>query len=183
MEDSRKVKVVNRVFGEVGYSVPDMNNLRRNFQGKEEKILTFEELRKLSYIPGGNRLLRDYLIVEDKEVLDALDIHPEPEYFYKEEDVKRLLTEGSMDEFLDCLDFAPSSVIGLIKQLAVEMKLNDLQKRQAILEKTDFNVTSAIALREDAKDLDVRKNVNTVRRVGNNTEAVDVTPTRRVAKS
>ena len=51
MEDNRKVKVVNRTGnGVVCYSIPDMGNLVRTFQDGEEKILTYEEMRKLSYI-------------------------------------------------------------------------------------------------------------------------------------
>jgi len=36
---------------------------------------------------------------------------------------------GSLDEFLDCLDFAPEGVTDLIKTLAVELPLNDVAKR------------------------------------------------------
>ena len=53
MEDNRKVKVKNRTNNNVGYSIPDMQNLKRQYSPREEKIITFEELRKLSYIPGG----------------------------------------------------------------------------------------------------------------------------------
>ena len=50
---------------------------------------------------------------------------------------------------MDCLDFAPEGVIELVKKYAVELKVNDIQKRQAILDKTGFNVTSAIEINEE----------------------------------
>jgi hypothetical protein len=65
MEDNKQIKVKNRVNSTVVYIIPDMGNLRREFQAQEEKILTFEELRKLSYTPGGDVLLRDYLVIKD----------------------------------------------------------------------------------------------------------------------
>lgn len=145
IEDSKKVKVVNRKGnGTVCYTIPDMGNLQRVYQDGEEKTITFEELRKLSYIPGGDVILNDYLIVGDKEVLEELNMAPEQEYFYTKEDIIRIMTQGTLDEFLDCLDFAPEGVLGTIKTLAVELPLNDVAKRKAILEKLNFNVDNAI---------------------------------------
>jgi hypothetical protein len=66
MDDSTKVKVVNRGRSVVIYYVPDMNNLRREFQAREEKVVPFEELRKLSYIPAGRVILTEHLIVKDR---------------------------------------------------------------------------------------------------------------------
>jgi len=60
-----------------------------------------------------------------------------------------LLQHGSLDEFLDCLDFAPEGVLDLIKEYAVTLPLNDVAKRQAILDKLGFNVTVAIDLQKD----------------------------------
>lgn len=73
-----------------------------------------------------------------------LNKSPEPEYYYSEEDVKRLMTSGTLDEFLDCLDFAPSVILDMIKTLAVELPLNDVAKRDAIKEKLNFDVAKAI---------------------------------------
>lgn len=145
MEDNRKVKVVNRKGnGIVCYTIPDMGNLQRVYQDGEQKIITYEELRKLSYIPGGDVILNDYLIIKDRQILEELNMTPEREYFYTKEDIVRLMTEGSLDEFLDCLDFAPEGVKESIKNIAVELPLNDVAKRQAIQEKLGFNVTNAI---------------------------------------
>ena len=156
MEDSKKVKVINRSGnGIVCYSIPDMGNLNRVFQDGEEKILTFEEMRKLSYVPGGQELLNDYLIITDNEVLDELNMHPEQEYFYTKEDIERLMKEGSLDQFLDCLDFAPDSVLENIKTLSVSMPLNDVAKRKAILEKLNFNVDNAVRNKQLAEQEEV----------------------------
>lgn len=149
MEDNVQIKVKNRVNSTVVYIIPDMNNLRREFQAQEEKILTFEEMRKLSYTPGGDVLIKEYLVIKDKDALEALNLHVEPEYFYNKDDVIKLLKEGSYDEFLDCLDFAPDGIIDLIKEYAVTLPLNDVAKRQAILNKTGFDVNKAIDLQAE----------------------------------
>lgn len=161
VEDSRKVKIKNRVGnGTVGYTIPDMNNLTRIFEDGEEKIVTFEEIRKLSYLHGGSKILKNYLTIEDKEILSEINFIPEPEYFYTREDIIRLMQTGSLDEFLDCLDFAPDGVKETIKTLAVELPLNDVAKRDAIQEKLGFNVTNAIENKkiteEDVPDLSVK---------------------------
>lgn len=138
------IKVTNRSNGSTGYTIPDLGNLHRSFQSGETKELTMEELRKLSYIPGGMFLLRNNLVLDNPEAVAELLNEVEPEYYYTEEDVKNLLTTGTLAQFEDCLDFAPEGTINLVKKLSVELELNDVSKRKALLEKTGFNVTSAI---------------------------------------
>ena len=149
MEDDKKIKVKNRTNGVVVYVVPDMGNLKREFQGQEEKIVTFEEIRKLSYTPGGDILIKDYLVIKDPEVLKELNINVEPEYFYNKEEVINLLEHGTLDEFLDCLDFAPDGVLELVKEYAVTLPLNDVSKRKAIRDKLNFDVDKAIDLQQE----------------------------------
>ena len=74
------------------------------------------------------------------------------EYHYSEEDVKQLMQTGSLDQFLDCLDFAPQVIKEMIKTLAVELPLNDVQKREAIKEKLGFDVTKAIEIKNTDYD-------------------------------
>jgi hypothetical protein len=62
-----------------------------------------------------------------------------------ENNVVELLKHGTLDEFLDCLDFAPEGVIELIKKYAVELPLDNYEKRQALKNKTGFDVDAAVA--------------------------------------
>ena len=160
IEKDRMVKVINRYDGKVGYQIPDTNGFMREFQPREVKEITFEELEKLSYDPGGASILRNYLVIKDEEVIKALfpDITREniPEYFYTEDEIKYLLTGATLDQFLDCLDFAPTGVIDMVKDLAVSMPLNDVNKREAIKNKLGFDVTHAI---ENAKEPEEDKKV------------------------
>ena len=152
IDKDRMVKVINKFNGIVGYTIPEMN-LHRNFYPKENKDIRFEELERLSFVPGGDSILKDYLEIADEDVIMALfNQKPEPEYHYSEEDVKKLLMEGSLDQFLDCLDFAPSVVKEMIKDFAVKLPLNDMNKRQAIQEKLGFDVTKAIEIKNTKYD-------------------------------
>ena len=158
-----KIKVTNRFNGSIGYRIKDLNNLQRIFAPGETKEITMEELRKLSWERGGNTLIKDYLIIEDKDALKEIIGTPEPEYFYTEEDVKDLLSNKSLDALKDCLDFAPQGTIDLVKKVAVELPLNDIAKRKAILDMTGFNVTSAIMIEEETKEENT--SINKVRRL------------------
>lgn len=153
LEKDAIIKVSNRDSGTVGYTIPEMG-IRRKFQKGEVKEVTMEELRKLSYLPGGQVILNDCLIVHNEEALKELNPDYEPEYFYTEAEIKELLLRGTQAQFLDCLDFAPNGVIELLKQLAVELEVSDIRKRDAIFEKTGFNVSSAIEINRASKIVD-----------------------------
>ena len=147
------IKVTNRDSGSVGYTVAEMG-IHRKFQKGEVKEIRMEELRKLSYLPGGQAIINDCLIIHNEDALKELNPDYEPEYFYTEADIRELLLKGTEAQFLDCLDFAPEGVIELVKQLAVELKINDLAKREAIFKKTGFNVTRAIQINEESQEVD-----------------------------
>ena len=152
MEKTTLIKVTNRDMGSVGYIIPDLGNLNRQFQSGETKEIPFEELERLSWVPGGMYILKNLLVIHDEDAVKEILGDVEPEYYYSEANVKRILLYGTLDEFLDCLDFAPVGVLDMIKDLAVSMQLNDVQKRKAIEQKLDFDVDKAIELKELSKE-------------------------------
>ena len=161
IDKNKMVKVINKFSGTVGYDVPEMG-VHRNFYPKESKEISFEELERLSFIPGGDVILRDYLEIVDEDAIMALfNEKPEPEYHYSENDVKQLLTTGTLDQFLDCLDFAPNVIKDMIKDLAVELPLNDMAKRQAIQDKLGFDVTRAIEIKNTKYDGETEETTET----------------------
>lgn len=180
IDNNQIIKVTNRDNGMVGYTIPDLNNLTRTFAAGETKEVSMEELRKLAWLPGdgGLILLRDYLVLDNKEAVEELLNQVEPEYFYTEEDVKNLLLNGSLDALKDCLDYAPVGTIDLVKQMAVELPLNDVAKRKAILEMTGFNVDSAIMI-NDATDEEEKSDEHSGRRVSNTKESKTEAPSGR----
>lgn len=151
VEKNREIKLTNRDNGTVGYSIPDLN-LHRTFSGGETKTITFEELEKLAWVKGGLNLLRNYLIIQDKEAVEEILGEVEPEYYYDKNTVRTLLQEGSLEQLQDTLEFAPKGVIDLVKEEAVDLPLNDVAKRKEILKQTRFDVDGAIKAREAYND-------------------------------
>lgn len=142
--------VKNRSSSEVVYRIPE-SNLRRSFAPGETKRIPFGELEKLTYQQGGRELLEQFLQILDEAPTSRLNIHREVEYDMSEVQIRDLLLTGSLDAFLDALDFAPMGVIDLIKTMAVQLPLTDLNKRRALKEKTGFDVDKALVHIEEEK--------------------------------
>lgn len=167
MTDSIFYNVKNRSAGVAVYKIPELG-IRRSFAPGEVKKISAEELEKLTYRPGGMAILANFLQIQSVEGLKAIGLNPEPEYHMSEQDIIKLMTTGSLDEFLDCLDFAPPGVIDLIKKLSVSLPLSDINKRSALKEKTGFDCDAALKhAMEDKEDEDnsILKNTTGERRV------------------
>ena len=135
--------VKNRSAGIAVYKIPELG-IRRSFAPGETKQISAEELEKLTYRPGGMAILSNFLQIQSIEGLQKVGLKPEPEYHMSEKDIVELMQNGSLNEFLDCLDFAPPGVIDLIKKLSVSLPLADIQKRQALKGKTGFDCDAAL---------------------------------------
>ena len=188
MAKNDTVIVENRTAAKVVYTIPD-RGIRRELAPGQAIRTTKEEIEALSYATGGLDLIRNHLLVKDEEILDDLNINREPEYYMNANDVLNLLKNGSLDELLDALDFAPEGVITLIKDLSVELPLNDVAKRQAIIDKTGFDVNAAIANYQANKapeaDEPVQPEPKKVRRTQpkvKKAETAEAAPVRKVIK-
>jgi hypothetical protein len=89
-------------------------------------------------------LLANFLQILDAEAIDKIGLKTQPEYHMSEQDIAKLMMNGSLDEFLDCLDFAPPGVIDLIKKMSVSLPLGDISKRMALKNKTGFDCDAAL---------------------------------------
>ena len=156
VEKNREIKLTNRDNGAVGYTIPDLN-LRRSFSAGETKTVTFDEIEKLSWSRGGLSLLKNYLIIQDKEAAEEILGSVEPEYFYTKDTVKTLLTEGTLEQLQDTLEFGPKGVIDLVKKEAVDLPVNNVAMREEILNKTKFNVDKAIEIKKASLEEEVQE--------------------------
>lgn len=149
---SKMCNVKNRGAGYVTYRIPE-DGIRRSFAPGEVKTISFEELEKLTYQAGGMAILTKYLQVQDIETINKFNMRVEPEYHMSEKDVANVMMSGSLDAFLDMLDFAPVAVIDLVKDMSVKLPLVDMAKRKALKEKTGFDVDAALKhIEEDKED-------------------------------
>lgn len=140
--------IKNRSASNVVYRIPE-DGIRREFAPGEVKKVSQEELVKLSYQPGGRELVQNFLQLTSVEAIQDVGIHAEPEYHMSEAEVIELIKTGSLDAFLDCLDFAPVGVIDLVKKYSVSIPLSDYSKRQALKLKTGFDVDAALRHMQD----------------------------------
>ena len=145
------MKVKNRSASVVGYTIPD-SNIRRRFAPGEVKDISKDEIEKLLYQPGGRELFMDDLQApaDDMKALGFGEL--EPEYFYSHDDVKRIMVSGSLDEFLDFLDFAPKGGISIAKDLAIKLPLADRNKAEALKKATGFDANKAIQHNQAVED-------------------------------
>ena len=148
--NNKMYNVKNRSASMVVYRIPE-DGIRREFAPGESKKIGYSELEKLSYQSGGRALMANFLQIEDESVTDNLNIRTEAEYYMSEDQIVDLIKSGSLDAFLDCLDYAPVGVIDLLKKYAVSIPMNDIQKRKALKEKTGFDVDVAIRNMEAEK--------------------------------
>ena len=170
--ENTKYNVKNRSSSVVVYRIPE-SNLRREFAPGETKPIPFEELEKLTYQEGGRELLENFLQIMDEIPTTELNINREVEYDMSEAQVRDLLLSGSLDAFLDALDFAPIGVIDLIKTMSVQLPLTDLNKRRALKEKTGFDVDRALIHVEEERMAEKQKDSNKI-------DTAEAAPTRRV---
>lgn len=177
--DNRKLcSIRNRNNGMTTYQLPDMH-IVRTFGPGETKKVPYEELLALYYAQGGEYMLKELLVIEDKEVLDALQMRVEPEYFYSSAQVTDLLLFGGYDEFADFLDFAPEGAIEMAKEIAVKNQIPDSRKREMIEKKTGFSIDNAIKVNKIMDEENTTVEDKKQRRVATNEEPTG--PVRRTA--
>ena len=150
---STMYRVKNRGASTVVYKIAD-KGIRREFKPGQIMQISSEELEELTFQPGGTMILSQFLQILDLDGIQAARIKTEPEYHMSEADVAKLITSGSLDAFLDALDFAPIGVIDLIKKLSISIPMVDIQKRKALKEKTGFDVEAALKHNEEDKEDD-----------------------------
>lgn len=144
MNENTLVRVVNRSTGKVYYDIPEMG-IRREFNPNEPKMVSAQEIAAVCQQTGGRTLFYHYLLIEDDGVFhEAVNMKEEPEYWLTAEAIPNWISTCTLDEFTDALKYAPEGVKDLIKKEAVDSKLADMNKREAIKEILNFDVSFAI---------------------------------------
>ena len=166
------VQVQNLSDSPVVFVIPE-KNFRCAFGPHEGLNVDVEDLRRVAYQPGGRKLLQDYLSIKDKklaaELAGVTEDSFDHEYNWTDDDIKNLLTNGTQDELLDALDFAPEGIVDAIVDQAIKLRIPDVNKREAITKATGRDINEMIKVQET-----VEKELGAV-------DAADATPRRRRA--
>ena len=182
VENDELIEVRNLTDSPVVYKSYDGH--RREFKGGQSFMIPAIELRQLGYDRGGLELLRNYLHVDNFELAEEFGVTKDSydnEYSWKLPDIDKVLKTGSMDELQDALDFAPQGIVDTILSRAIETRLNDVEKRQAISKATHANIDAMIENINYAATPETEEAPKTrTRRVNKKTQ--DTAPKRRAAK-
>lgn len=150
VSDDTIVKVKNMADYRVGYTMKE-ENIRRIFEDGEIKQITAGELRKLNYKRGGHTMLTDYLCVMNKDLANEFGIDDdsfENEYNWDVARVDSVLKNEPLAVLQDALDFAPQGIIDLIKDRAIELKIDSMDKRQAISDALSIDLNGMIEIQK-----------------------------------
>lgn len=143
-----KIRVYNRSNSTVFYKDEDTNRTRTwepSTIGKESyKDLDFEEIERAVNTRGGKILFEEYLLIKDKKICEQLDLICPKEYFYDVDEVKRILEKGTDFEVVGMIENGPEGIKDIIKQVAIEIKLDSSRKRKIIKDRLGFDVNFAI---------------------------------------
>lgn len=153
-----RLEVTNRSNSTVILKVPD-RHFRAELHPHETRPISYGDILDIVAQPGGRSLLYNFLLIKNPQALrQGLNVSEEPEYWLTEEKIATWMPTCSLNEFIDALHFAPQGVLDLIKKYAVELPLNDVEKRNAIKDVLKFDVNLAVAnntqLKEDSVEAD-----------------------------
>lgn len=157
------VKITNMTGGMCGYILD--SGVRRKLSEGASMNVTADELRQLSYRPGGEQIITNYLRIDNHDLAIELGVPEdmyEHEYQWDKAKVKSVLLSTdatSMDELKDALDFAPDAIKDMIVSLAVELEIPDVNKRKAIQDATGSDVSKMIEVKNSYHDADGTDNV------------------------
>lgn len=169
VRDDATIEVRNLVDYMVVYKI-DEDHIRREFSPGEVKKVKAGELRKLYYTSGGGDLLKNFLSVKNAELASEFGVSSDTiEYNWTVSDIDKALLTEPIEVLLDALDFAPDGIKETIVDRAVVLKINNMDKRKAILEKTGQDITQKINFKEALEEQDVKqKSIQKERRVSSN---------------
>lgn len=152
----KRVKVVNRTSGSLAYKIDTLRVTRHWRKPGDYLNISIAELLELKTVRGGQSLLENYVIIEDKEALSVLfpDQELEPEYNYGLKEIEALLYEADTEQLLDALDFAPKGVLDLIKAKSAEKLPNTTAKIEAINKKFNIDLNKVNELYQEKEILE-----------------------------
>ena len=152
----KRVKVVNRTSGSLAYKIDTLRVTRHWRKPGDYLNISIAELLELKTVRGGQSLLENCVIIEDKEALSVLfpDQELEPEYNYGLKEIEALLYEADTEQLLDALDFAPKGVLDLIKAKSAEKLPNTTAKIEAINKKFKIDLNKVNELYQEKEILE-----------------------------
>ncbi len=179
---NQKIEVVSRYGGMISIKESNTGIVRTWPKCGAKLYLTEDSLLNLSMTPGARKLIQDYLIIKNDEVLEELEVDVELEYHYEVKEVTDLLMNGSEEELIDALNLAPKGVVDLIKKVAIEIQLPNMNKRKIIDKMLQVDISKMIEVAH-TESSDVAEKPKVRERLAQQKEAVRETRQEKAGKS
>jgi hypothetical protein len=143
LQDNLMVEVTNNSTGSVSYYSEFSRTLRKWDKPNSTKKISLEELRELVGSSGGYELLENFLLIKNMDVREDLGLPVNKEYMLDEKEIKAVLKK-SVDVLENTLENTSDSIKEKIAQSAIDTKLSDLDKLEAIKEYSGVDVLTVI---------------------------------------
>lgn len=151
--DDTIVRLTNMMDSPTGYKLPN-GNFRR-FAPRGSINVLAGEVREVSNMPGTITLFQNYLRVENKDLATELGVSDDSfkhEYSWGKDEIVSALTTEPIEVLLDALDYAPDAIKESLVDIAVELEIPDVNRRNAIKEATGKDITKMIEIKNAYKD-------------------------------
>ena len=153
---NKKIEIISTVNAEVGMHLPELRVNRTWAKKGAKQALDFDLLQEALYDPGVENLFKSgVLYIEDMEVKIALGLEPyeakQPEniIILNETQQKRYLTVAPVHEFKEILTKISKEQAKELVDMAIKLKVTDLEKTKLLKEATEIDVMKAIMLLEE----------------------------------
>lgn len=144
----KKIKVASRFRGECSLEV-SKGVFRRWAHRGAEVLMSEDEIINAANSKGGRITIENYLMINDKALLKKLGMEVEQEYFYNTKSVKALLQLGSLEDLESALAANNEGIRMMIKDIAIEIRLSDLSKRNLISKFTGVDLNKVIEFADE----------------------------------
>lgn len=156
IKDKALIEVYNNSTGSVSF-YSNIARIKRSWDKPDiVKKIAFEELRELVGEAGGYDLLVEVLLIKDNSARLELGLPMNPEYLMGDKEVAEAL-DKPLNEFKNIVEIAPKPVVEKMAMKAIETELSDINKMDAIKEKTGIDVLSAIREAQDDRKIKATK--------------------------
>lgn len=147
INDEDKIRIRNLTRNIVVYITPS-TGIRREIAAQGSIYVSAGELRECSYDTGCSNMFHDYIQICNPTLAEELGVSSDIiEYNWKVDDIKEVLLstdDNDYNRFLDALDFAPAGIRQNIVDMAVELEVPDMRRREAIKQAMNVDITRMI---------------------------------------
>lgn len=142
LTDSTIVEVYNNTTGIVSFMAGNKNY--KWDRADVPRKVPLGDIRELMYSAGGEKLLRECLLIKDIDVREELGLPIEKEQILDKNDISQLLSNGTTNELESVISITNDGIKDKIVSTAINEQITDTSKMEVIQKHTGIDVYAAI---------------------------------------